>query len=60
LLLPIIIVMFFVQLFDNGFAIVAVATRFFIAAGIVFGLQYATRESELAEIGASSSTLIGA
>jgi O-Antigen ligase len=50
LLLPIIIVMFFVQLFDNGFAIVAVATRFFIAAGIVFGLQYATRESAPAEI----------
>jgi O-antigen ligase len=60
LLLPIIIVMFFVQLFDNGFAIVAVATRFFIAAGIVFGLQYATRESALAEIETSSSTVIDA
>ena len=53
LLLPIIIVMFFVQMFDNGFAIVAVATRFFIAAGIVFGLLYATRESAPAENDAS-------
>jgi O-antigen ligase len=60
LLLPIIIVMFFVQLFDNGFAIVSVATRFFIAAGIVFGLHYATRESAPAEIEASSRTVIDA
>jgi O-antigen ligase len=60
MLFPIIIVMFFVQLFDNGFAIVAVATRFFIAAGIVFGLHAATRESASAEIEASSSTVIDA
>jgi hypothetical protein len=49
-----------VQLFDNGFAIVAVATRFFIAAGIVFGLQYATREFAPAEIEGSSRTVIDA
>ena len=44
-LVPVIIVMFFVQLFDNGFAIRFVAERFFIAAGLVFGLQY-LRQSE--------------
>ena len=40
-----IVVMFFVQLFDNGFAIRFVAERFFIAAGLVFGLHY-LRQSE--------------
>ena len=39
-LVPVIIVMLLVQLFDNGFAIRFVAERFFIAAGLVFGLQY--------------------
>ena len=43
LLIPIVIVMLFVQLFDNGFAIMEVATRFFIAAGLVFGMAYARR-----------------
>jgi hypothetical protein len=43
LLAPIIIVMFLVQLFDNGFAIRFVAERFFTAAGLVFGLAYARR-----------------
>jgi O-antigen ligase len=38
--IPIIVVMFFVQLFDNGFAIRFVAERFFIAAGLVFGMQF--------------------
>jgi O-antigen ligase len=39
-LVPVIVVMFLVQLFDNGFAIRFVAERFFIAAGLVFGMQY--------------------
>jgi O-antigen ligase len=39
-LVPVSITMFVVHLFDNGFAIRAVATRFFIAAGLVFGLGY--------------------
>jgi O-antigen ligase len=43
LLIPIIVVMLFVQLFDNGFAIAPVATRFFIAAGLVFGLREKSR-----------------
>ena len=43
-LVPVIIVMFLVQLFDNGFAIRSVAERFFIAAGFVFGLQHAVQD----------------
>ena len=46
-LVPIIVVMFFVQLFDNGIAIRFVAERFFVAAGLVFGLQFAERLGEL-------------
>jgi O-antigen ligase len=42
-LMPIIVVMFIVQLFDNGFAIRFVAERFFIAAGLVFGIHFAER-----------------
>lgn len=45
-LVPVIITMLFVQLFDNGFAIRFVAERFFIAAGLVFGLHYVVRQSE--------------
>ena len=44
-LVPVLIVMLVVQMFDNGFAIVFVADKFFAAAGLVFGLYYATRES---------------
>jgi len=36
--------MLVVQMFDNGFAIVFVADKFFAAAGLVFGLGYSTRE----------------
>jgi O-antigen ligase len=43
-LVPVLIVMLMVQMFDNGFAIVFVADRFFAAAGLVFGLHYLTRE----------------
>jgi len=39
-LVPIIVVGFLVQLFDNGFAIRPVAERFFLAAGLVFGLIF--------------------
>jgi hypothetical protein len=44
-LVPVIIVMFFVQLFDNGLAIRFVAERFFIAAGFVFGLQHVVQDT---------------
>jgi O-antigen ligase len=44
-LVPVIIVMFVVQMFDNGFAISFVADKFFAAAGLVFGLYNSTRES---------------
>jgi O-antigen ligase len=43
-LVPVLIVMLVVQMFDNGFAIDFVAYRFFAAAGLVFGLHYSTRE----------------
>jgi hypothetical protein len=39
-LVPVLIVMFVVQLFDNGFAIWFVAERFFLAAGIVTAQHY--------------------
>jgi len=45
-LIPVVIVMFVVQVFDNGFAIRFVADKFFAAAGLIFGLHYAVRESE--------------
>ena len=49
-LLPVIMVMFLVQLFDNGFAIRFVAERFFISAGLVFGmwLQWPSERSDVA------------
>ena len=53
-LVPVIIVMFFVQLFDNGFAIRFVAERFFITAGLVFGLQ-CLRQSERSNVVGSRS-----
>jgi O-antigen ligase len=43
LLVPVIAMMLLVQLFDNGFAIRFVAERFFVAAGLVFGLRAASR-----------------
>jgi O-antigen ligase len=39
-LVPVAIVMFLVQVFDNGLSIRFIAERFFIAAGILFGLHY--------------------
>ena len=44
-LVPVLIVMLVVQMFDNGFAIAFVAAKFFAAAGLVCGLYYSTRES---------------
>jgi hypothetical protein len=56
LLLPIIIVMLLrAVLFDKRVCHRGRCTRFFIAAAIAFGLHYATRESALAEIEASSN-----
>jgi O-Antigen ligase len=52
-LVPVIIVMFVVQLFDNGFAIRFVAERFFMAAGLVFGLAYTVRLSGTSAIAGS-------
>jgi hypothetical protein len=43
-LVPVLIVMLMVQMFDNGFAIGFVAFRFFAAAGLVFGLYHSARE----------------
>jgi O-antigen ligase len=45
ILVPVLIVMFVVQMFDNGFAISFVADKFFAAAGLVLGMYHATRES---------------
>ena len=53
-LVPVIIVMFLVQSFDNGFAIRFVAERFFIAAGLVFGMHY-LRQSEPSDLAATRS-----
>lgn len=47
IIVPIIITMFMVQLFDNGFAIKSVSTPFFVAAGIVVGLYALERDSRL-------------
>jgi O-antigen ligase len=57
-LVPIVIVMFVVQLFDNGFAIRFVAERFFIAAGLLYGLHYrqAWARSDLGSPVASAAT----
>ncbi len=53
-LVPVIVVMFLVQLFDNGFAIRFVAERFFIAAGLVFGQHYLQRREHLETAGSRS------
>ena len=45
-LVPVVITMFFVQLFGNGFAIRPVAERSFIAAGLLFGLHYVGQHHE--------------
>lgn len=44
IIVPIIITMFMVQLFDNGFAIKFVATPFFVAAGLVAGVYALERD----------------
>jgi O-antigen ligase len=54
-LVPVIITMFFVQLFANGFANPSVADRFFIVAGLVFGLHYVVRQRERPGVIDSSS-----
>jgi O-antigen ligase len=55
-LIPIIVVMLLVQLFDNGFAIRFVAERFFIAAGLVFGMWFTERMRQRS-MGADSRSL---
>ena len=45
ILVPVVSVMLFVQLFDNGLVLRLVAERFFIAAGLVFGLQYVRQKA---------------
>lgn len=45
-LVPVIIVMFITQLFANGLSMRLVANRFFIAAGLIFGLHYLERQRE--------------
>jgi hypothetical protein len=45
-LVPVIVVMFVLHLFANGLSIPFVATRFFIAAGLIFGLHHLERQSE--------------
>jgi len=45
-LLPVIVVMLAVELFDNGFAIHFVAERFFTAAGLVFGMYYVEQSGQ--------------
>jgi O-antigen ligase len=47
IIVPIIITMFMVQLFDNGFAIKPVATPFFVAAGVIVGLYALERDDRL-------------
>jgi O-antigen ligase len=44
LLVPIILVMFLIQLFANALSIRFVAEKFFIAAGLIFGLHVVARE----------------
>lgn len=48
-LVPMIIVMFFAELFDAAFAIHAVAERFFVAAGLIFGLYFLAAQRERSE-----------
>lgn len=50
LLVPVIAVTIFVQLFDNAFALRLVAERFFVVSGLVFGLRYpgGTQRSDFA------------
>lgn len=55
LLIPVLVVMLIVQLFDNGFAIRFVAERFFIAAGLVFGTYYAEQTRQRSMEGRSRS-----
>jgi O-antigen ligase len=44
IIVPIIITMFLVQLFDNGFAIRFVGTPFFVAAGVIAGVYALDRD----------------
>jgi hypothetical protein len=45
ILVPVLVVMFCVQLFDNGFTIRAVAEHFYLVAGLVFGLSAWSRRT---------------
>ena len=54
ILIPVIIVMLLVQLFDNGFAIRFVAERFFIVAGLVFGMEYLRQNEHFDVVGSRS------
>jgi O-antigen ligase len=51
IIVPIIITMFLVQLFDNGFAIRFVATPFFVAAGVIAGVYALERDRIRVESG---------
>jgi O-antigen ligase len=53
-LIPVFIVMLLVQMFDNGFAIRFVAEKFFIAAGLVFGMFYLVHHSHPSHVGSES------
>jgi O-antigen ligase len=52
-LIPVIVTMLFVQLFDNGFAIRSVAERFFIAAGLIYGFYYVAQRKKDSDVDAS-------
>jgi O-antigen ligase len=45
ILVPLVVVMLVLQLFENGLSIRFVGTRFFIAAGMLFGFVYLERQS---------------
>jgi hypothetical protein len=59
LLVPLVVVMFFVELFDNGFAVEAIAARFYIAAGLIFGLHYLVREGQRSDVVGSAVVEVG-
>jgi hypothetical protein len=44
-LLPVLVVGFLVQLFDNGFVIRPVAERVFLVAGLVLGLAFVAKRT---------------
>lgn len=53
-LIPVVLIMFFLQLFANGLSVRFVAERFFIAAGLLFGLHYVAQQSELRTFASTS------